>query len=618
MSDTSPSLVIRMLRVTNESGGLALSVEPKNGINVIRGANSSGRSTFLQLMEFGLGATWPVSRFIPEIKHCKRLLLEVELNEVPYTIERKFHGAQQVEVYQGRIDDALHEYPTVFAAGSEFSNFLLHKLNIPRISYVDPFTERENAITFEDIYDSLFLDQERGFSEIHARLSKPKRPNVFKLLTNTVVPDLYSAQLDEMGLRKQLEKLEQEIAAIARFLGDIDLPTPVIIEIRTNELRERRSKLNEQIDRVKRELLARPDYSSPLRTELLTLESALDEKQHDLRFARQTLQDYVELENQLVADQDRVARSRSAAHLLSSFEFEQCPRCLQAMDADMKRREADGRCSLCNRTILRNSDQIDDLIAYEKQISYQLDELKDLEGHYQDSIQGIEEHIERLLAQVNSVRQQLDEASRQFVSPAISDIESLGYQVATIDQELANLEDLRGWHARLDQMKDKGRETRDELATVKQRKSELEERERDLQGRLHLFEGLFHSFVRDIYPGFEAARLNYNTFLPEINDHDYRAKSATQRDIAILGYYYALLRFSLETSSNIPRFLVIDTLRRDDLAEELHRELLLKFKDLETNYGEGFQLFLVVRDKLDFLVDDEILQLVDGGLLLQL
>ena len=471
-----------------------------------------------------------MSRFIPEIKQCKRLLLEVELNGVAYTIERKFHGSQQVEVYQGRIDDALHEYPTIFAVESEFSNFLLHKLDIPRISYVDPFSERENAITFEDIYDSLYLDQEKGFSEIHARLSKPKRPNVFKLLTNTVVPDLYSAQLDEIGLKKQLEKLEQEIAAIARFLGDIDLPTPIIIEARANALRDRKLELSVQMDEVKHELRARPDYSNPLRDQLLALESALEDKQHELRFARQTLQDYVELENQLVSDLDRLARSRSAAHLLSSFEFEQCPRCLQPIDIEMRRREGEGHCSLCNRTITRNSDQIDDLAASEKQISYQLDELKDLEGYYQDSIREIEEHIERLLLQVDSARQQLDESSRQFVSPAISDIESLGYQVAVIDQELANLEDLRGWHARLEQMKARGRETRQELATVKQHKSELEERERDLQGRLHLFEGLFHSFIRDIYPGFEDARLNYNTFLPEINDHDYRGRRARPKE----------------------------------------------------------------------------------------
>ena len=63
---------------------------------------------------------------------------------------------------------------------------------------------------------------------------------------------------------------------------------------------------------------------------------------------------------------------------------------------------------------------------------------------------------------------------------------------------------------------------------------------------------------------------------------------------------------------------MIDTLRRDDLAEGLYRQLLLKFKDLETNYGEKFQLFLVVRDALDFLRDDEILQLVDGQRLLLL
>ena len=105
-------------------------------------------------------------------------------------------------------------------------------------------------------------------------------------------------------------------------------------------------------------------------------------------------------------------------------------------------------------------------------------------------------------------------------------------------------------------------------------------------------------------------------YLPIMNNRGYKSKSATQKNIAILGYYYALLRFSLESSSNIPRYLVIDTLRQDDLSPALYEKVLRKYKELEEIYHKGFQLFIVVRDPMDFLRDDEIIQLVEGQHLL--
>lgn len=80
------------------------------------------------------------------------------------------------------------DHQHILLKGREFSDFLLRMLDIPRIAFVDEYSGRERPILFGEVYDALYLDQEKGFSEIHARLRGGKRLDVLKLLTNITIP----------------------------------------------------------------------------------------------------------------------------------------------------------------------------------------------------------------------------------------------------------------------------------------------------------------------------------------------------------------------------------------------------------------------------------------------
>ncbi len=384
----SPSLQIRQIRVRRKDdrgGKLALNLgDFRKGLNIIRGDNSSGRTTLLQLFEFGLGANIRLSDFIPEVKeHCDFLLLEIALNNVIYTVQRKFYGSNQIEVYQGEIDAPLRGPSTYFTQGREFSDFLLRMLDIPRIAFVDEYSGRERPILFGEVYDALYLDQEKGFSEIHARLRGGKRLDVFKLLTNITVPDLYGITLEENSLKKQRSDLQSEFQAIERFLGNVQLPTQIELTSRLINLNDKRHQLAFELSNIKNQVRSRPNYSHPLRDEIVSMESLLTDKQKDLHFTQQTLNSYYELENQLSLDLDRVARTRASSNLLSSFQFEQCPRCLQPLTEEMQVREFEDDCGLCGRHLAQTSDQVDDIETYTAQLNAQTDELHELQILYE-------------------------------------------------------------------------------------------------------------------------------------------------------------------------------------------------------------------------------------------
>ncbi len=149
-------------------------------------------------------------------------------------------------------------------------------------------------------------------------------------------------------------------------------------------------------------------------------------------------------------------------------------------------------------------------------------------------------------------------------------------------------------------MQDVLTKVQEDLVKIRQQKTEILEQERNAENRLLPFKRFFHQFYTQFFPYTETEIVS-TTYLPKIDGYDYRAKSATEKNMAILGYFYALLRFSLESPSFIPRFMIIDTLRQDNLARESYSKVLWQFQQLEEIYGKAFQLFVVVNENFEFL-----------------
>ncbi|MEZ4514977.1 MAG: hypothetical protein R3C62_24140 [Chloroflexota bacterium] len=599
MNNHSPSLVITEIRVSRKDGGLALKATPfSKGLNVIRGENSTGRTTLLKLFEFGLGANLNIRDFIPEIKQCEKLVLEVELNEIPYTVDRKFHGSQELVVYQGRIDDIFRP-KTTFLRG-EMSDFLLQRLGIPLVSVIDRTSGREKSITFSNVYDGLHIDQTKGFSEIQANLPEKDRIAIFKLLTGISFPNSYELLVREDELTKERTDREKEIEYLNRFLNDVEMLDPAGILTRLGQIDEEYSGIESQIASIHQHMQAQSSYANPLREEILALENALGAKKQELHFTTQTLRSYWELENQLAEDLDKAIRVRSSVNQLASFEFEQCPRCLQAITDEMKIRELESVCSVCGRPLIEHANDIEELTLYEGQIESQLEELVELQERYEKNIQQIEESLVQLENELNQKRASLDDMMLELVSPAIDNIVILNRALTRLESEKNQLQTKLRWHSQIQKLQDVLTKVQEDLVKIRQQKAEILEQERNAENKLLPFKRFFHQFYTQFFPNTET-EITSKTYLPKIDNYDYRAKSATEKNMAILGYFYALLRFSLESSSFIPKFMIIDTLRQDNLARESYEKVLQQFQQLEEIYGKEFQLFVVVNENFEFL-----------------
>lgn len=620
MIDHSPSIFINKIRVSTKKH-LALKLDHLDkGINVIRGDNSSGRTTFLKLLEFALGnPSLQKKDFIPEVLKCENVAIEVQLNEVVYTFERSFRRSGQISVYRGTIDEYPLPYPATFTPGSDISNFILGKLNIPQVSVVDEFTGIEKAITFFDIFSMVYLDQDMGLSKIHARLNQTQHKNTFRLLSQISSIDLYELTLEEQTIKKRRQELLTDFQAIEKFLGEVRLPMLTEIQSGVESLQQQKKLLQDNLAIIRHQVRSQPKYNEPLRNEILTIENDLGQQRQELYYAQQTLRSYYELENQLLADLDKSERVQSSNYILLSFEFEQCPRCLQDVTENMKIRENHGECCLCGRNLLKNEDNASDLDDYQRQINSQLEELSQLQQQYKIKIERLEEKINSLVLDLDKRRQMLDNHVMEYVSPAIRNIEVVAHEISRIDTELDSLEQKKSWRLQIYKMQESLQKSENDLKEIQERQQQLKGEERNSEEKLIAFEGFLREFLVSTFPEpLNSVRLNRKNFLPFVNRHPYTAKSTTIKNLVIIGYYYAQLRFALEISSHFPRFLVIDTLRQDDLERTTYEKVLSKFKELEGKYDHQFQIILVIRDQFDVLAKNEKIQLVHGKLLLDI
>src|SRR5271163_3695792 len=103
MTRFDPSLLVSRLVI--EANGRPVYDEGfHHGLNIIRGENSSGKSTILNFIFYGLGGD--LAEWSEAARRCTRVVIEAQLSGNPVTLSREVsqtHG-QPMDVFGGPYD----------------------------------------------------------------------------------------------------------------------------------------------------------------------------------------------------------------------------------------------------------------------------------------------------------------------------------------------------------------------------------------------------------------------------------------------------------------------------------------------------------------------------------
>lgn len=360
MTSFEPTLQIKRLIVYSK-GRVAYDQSFHSGVNIIRGENSSGKSTIANFIFFVLGGDF--SKFTIEALKCDSVLCEVVINGATYTLRREIspNALQSMDIFWGDLEKAeasaaagWERYPFKRSANrSSFSQTLFEILKFPEI------TVEGSNITMHQLLRLIYIDQVSSFESLMRNEGfdlQIKRETVGDLLFGIYDNSIYGNELEIKKVEKDLEKVKQKITSYVEILGqtgealDVSLIEKEIQEVHEQILRvnqalaneeylEGKAKGNLEYDNLRQELHAAKNYLSDVSSNSASLELEIA----DSRLFIQSLERRIEALVQAIETHEG----------LGELPLLHCPQCLSPLHFQTKQ----GHCSLCQNELPADGQQ---------------------------------------------------------------------------------------------------------------------------------------------------------------------------------------------------------------------------------------------------------------------
>lgn len=373
MTRFDPSLLVRRLVVIK--GGKSVYDERfHSGVNVIRGTNSSGKSTILNFIYYGLGGDltdWSAAAVL-----CSQVMIEVSLNGHVVTLARSVsqEGGAPMDIFGGELEESIlapvglwKRYPYRRSQSMEsFSQAIFRLLGIPEVA-----TDISGNVTVHQILRLLYTDQLSPVEDIFRfeRFDqKNLRDTVGRLLCGAFTSALYDNEQLIRKYRKEFDAIHAQLRSLFVLLGKAEqkLVSADWVEAERKSLESDKNSLEQEIFKVERHVYAsamQDEVSLKLQEqayeEVKRLQTRIAELKKDRDSLILTMSDSRAFINSLTQKMNALNDSASISRLLGDVKFHSCPACYSILDSEEE--ALDYLCHLCKTPF--NSEQISGRIA---------------------------------------------------------------------------------------------------------------------------------------------------------------------------------------------------------------------------------------------------------------
>lgn len=392
-----PSILLKRM-VVHRGASLAYDERFHAGVNIIRGENSSGKSTILSLIHYALGGD--VHQWSEVALICDRVSLEVELSGKTVTLSRLISSerGQPMDVAFCSYDSAgkgacvWERYPYRRSLQKEsFSQVIFRQLGIPEAANDD-----SGNITVHQMMRLLYADQMSPVDAIfaHEEFDRSRtREAVGKLLCGTFDDELYSVGLQIREGEKRLDAVTSELNGLYRTLGVAghNLNIAWVVEQRARVEEERKRVANRIV-----ELKRRPPNAvdAPSLIPLQEAHSELQALQVELGVVRRNrdalaleASDSAEFIESLEAKRSALEDSMLVAGSLEPPQFSSCPACYSEVP-----HTEHGMCALCKEPFDAGI-AADRLAGVLNETALQVRQSKLLQEHRAESLLGLDRQL---------------------------------------------------------------------------------------------------------------------------------------------------------------------------------------------------------------------------------
>lgn len=559
-----------------------------DGIVIMEGVNGHGKSTFMNLIYYGLGGRVQAfnknddndSKKHNEIFYDTNNYVEllIEIDDEKYELTR-YIGDNLIFVVGE--DEEVRETCVLRNQSDEhtmvFSDWILGKLNINVFDIVQG--TRSFKLNFTDLLRLVYHDQETEVDKVYKEADNSNflsdsleiRKAIFEILLGKTYNDYYSTLGQYKLTMKELEKAQAVMDSYDEFLGEVldyDLANVVHINSMISENQEMIEKVQ-----IEREIASREQGNSDeiwqligqQKKELMLNQHKLEEWESAKNLTTQSIDKILYLIDESEKELSEIEKIRLVNKKLKLFTPNTCPYCLREVEREK------GKC-ICGNDIEEEQ--------YEK-FFYTDEEYLDILKVKKKSIQSLEQLLERksqrlkiIIGHIEKAEQSIEKI-RLYIDELTKDI-ATNYNSSYIRQLDERERELNGIILELKQAKDlaKKRETlasqviqlRNKVEGLKIRvDSFLNAARKDMLNKKKDFDEVYFSLMKRADEHCYSAYIGED-YMPHINLGAYRERSAAVPKR--LMYFLTILIESLKNEANFPQFLMIDTPNKEGIDKE--------------------------------------------------
>lgn len=603
MTFLKPSFSVSRLKVF-QHGHEAFSCDFHKGVNVIRGRNSSGKTTIMDLLAFSIGAE--NIRWKPQALLCSSTLTEVYLNDKPACFRREIttETLRPLSVFWGTMNEALESSPSQWETYPfkrtektlSFSQVILNALDMPLAQ-----GEGASILTMHQILRVLYADQPSVHSPIF-------RNDIFdKALTRETVGDylcgifddtLYSSQIRLKQVDAELSTKITELRSIFSVLGRSGQSEHIhFIKERIEILEKNKITLHNNLNALKEKSLSDRSNKTADRDKTSELRKKLNKAKSD-ELKNIDLISTLEIEiadsemfiNELEARHNELCESGIARDYFSNVHFQFCPSCLSELH-----NTPDTGCSLCKSDAPEGSDA-PQLLRMKNEISVQLKESKQLMEHSIKKLSELKLSAPALKKNVQRLVNEYELVSTSWENAYEIEFEKLTRELGRIDEEIKQA------HAT--------QKLNDVIIDLQNKRDALQSEKEQLTSLIESLQGKEESRKIDISNTIERIMIrllkldlplqtefitpkNINFSFVDNEVYVNGSKNFSESSAVVLRHIFhlALLTSSLEKEyMRLPRFLMLDGIDDGGMEKERSHNLQRIIVEETGSYKHDFQL----------------------------
>lgn len=623
------NLFLNRLIVKTYEGKTAYDETFHLGVNIIRGHNSSGKSTIIRFIFFVLGGCY--SDFVPQALKCQLVIAEVEINGRLYTLKRylektedgnKVNKFAPMYIYFGGIEDYLADpqskwnkwqkygYKTTNDHRS-FSNILFELMGLPEF-------RAESNITMHQILRLIYLDQESPLSSIFFFDQWDKeiyRETVARILMGLYDAGLSNAKLDKIAIEKEIDEVKHSIKVAAEILKRPDSMSSSFLRSMIENLSKEVDDIIESVRRLREGYLKPETLNMKHPMEFQRLQQNIERQRREYgKIERQIQQLKAEIQdsnffiNALKKKREALSHSISTREYFDVLHLDLCPVCLN----ELNQHSDPNHCPVCNSPI-------DNFKGKTQAMRIQLDlghQISESETLLKENMEELEEKQLLLRAQ----RRELVAAQKRYDN-AVSNVRSTrdeqidhllqdkGYKEAEANQYRSLLEYAERYESLTNKLRELEAKNDDLARYIKAAEAKIE-REEAIIDRSISENGVYllnNDEVRqDEFVHANDFKVNYKQNQAFISNQQIKL-SASSSFYLKMAARFALLFASLQIPSmKYPRFMFSDNMEdkgmEEDRARNFQRTVVARLSQIA---NPDFQLIFATSNIAEEFDTDE-------------